>query len=185
MNLVERLLDLFESLPAPEELRRLARKEEGLLLPTSQMRALRQLEPPSTDEGFAEVGRVAFSRLPGTGGAGVFVAAAALENCDRIQTDPGAPHLVFDWRPDADRAVLAPLAEDLARRVAGPVETALCPHGPGPPVCWCRPPLPGLPLAFARANGVAPDRSALVGTSTAHRSLADALGARYVSVSLR
>jgi hypothetical protein len=146
------------------------------------MRALRELEPPSPDEGFAAVEHIRFERRAQPGRAGVFVAAGA---AGAPVVDPHAPHLVFDWRPDADRAVLAPLAVDLARRVAGPVETALCPHGPGPPVCWCRPPLPGLPLAFARANGVASDRSALVGTSTAHRSLADALGARYVSVSLR
>ena len=180
VNLVERLLDRFESLPAPEELRRLARKEEGLLLPTSQMRALRQLEPPSTDEGFAEVGRVAFSRLPGTGGAGVFVAAAALENGDRIETDPGAPHLVFDWRPEGKGDDMEALVARLARAVTGPVETAICPHGGGPPSCWCRPPLPGLALAFARAHRVDPARSTLVGTSTAHRTLATTLGARYV-----
>jgi histidinol phosphatase-like enzyme len=60
------------------------------------------------------------------------------------------------------------------------VERAVCPHGGGPPVCWCRPPLPGLPLAFSRAVGVDPARSTLVGTSTAHRTLATTLGARFL-----
>ena len=61
------------------------------------------------------------------------------------------------------------------------VETALCPHGGGPPICWCRPPLPGLVLAFARARHVDVGRSILVGTSPAHRALAEALGASYVA----
>jgi hypothetical protein len=94
--------------------------------------------------------------------------------------DPGVPHLVFDW--SADDGALAAAAADLAAVVTGPVETALCPHGGGPPRCWCRPPLPGLPLAFARAHGIDPARSILVGASTAHRTLATTLGARYVAV---
>ncbi|HEX2376476.1 MAG TPA: hypothetical protein VHI30_02870, partial [Gaiellales bacterium] len=67
----------------------------------------------------------------------------------------------------------------LSAAVAGPVEAALCPHEAGPPRCWCRPPLPGLLLAFAREQGVDPARSLVVGTGPAHRSLAAALGARY------
>jgi histidinol phosphatase-like enzyme len=65
--------------------------------------------------------------------------------------------------------------------VSGRVETALCPHPAGPPSCWCRPPLPGLPLAFARAHGVDPSRSILVGAGPAHRTLAATLGARYAA----
>jgi histidinol phosphatase-like enzyme len=61
-----------------------------------------------------------------------------------------------------------------------PVEAALCPHGGGPPRCWCRPPLPGLPLAFARAHDIDLASSVLIGASPAHRTLAGALGARYI-----
>ena len=98
------------------------------------------------------------------------------------QGDRGAPHLVFDWKPDGAAEELADLASLLAAEVSGPVESALCPHPAGPPTCWCRPPLPGLPLAFAREHGVDPSRSILVGTSPAHRTLATTLGARYVAV---
>jgi aryl-alcohol dehydrogenase-like predicted oxidoreductase len=183
VNLVERLLDRFGSLPAPEELRRLARKEEGLLLPTSQMRALRELEPPSMDEGLASVERIVFERTPPAkpGRAGVFVAAGALANGGSSGGDPSAPHLVFDWRPDGLADSLAEEAGRLAAAFSGPVETAVCPHGGGPPSCWCRPPLPGLLLAFARAHGVDPARSVLLGSSPAHRTLAATLGARYVA----
>ena len=43
-------------------------------------------------------------------------------------------------------------------------------------------PLPGLPLAFARAHGVDPSSSIVVGTGPAHRTLATALGSRYAQV---
>jgi len=98
------------------------------------------------------------------------------------QGDSGAPHLVFDWSPDGDSATLADAVARLTPRVSGRVESALCPHAAGPPTCWCRPPLPGLPLAFARAHGVDVSRSVLIGVGPAHRTLATTLGARYVPV---
>ena len=98
------------------------------------------------------------------------------------QDDRGAPHLVFDWSPDGTLDALADVVARLSAEVSGPVDSALCPHAAGPPTCWCRPPLPGLPLAFARAHGVDLSRSILVGTGPAHRTLATALGARYVPV---
>ena len=63
VNLVERLLERFGHLPAPEELQALAKREPGVMAPTSQMRAFRELEPPYADEGFAKVEHVPFARL--------------------------------------------------------------------------------------------------------------------------
>jgi aryl-alcohol dehydrogenase-like predicted oxidoreductase/predicted kinase len=178
VNMVERLLDRFGTLPTPEELR--TAREPGLLAPTSQMRAARELEPPSADEGFAAVEQVPFVRRPAAvERSAVFVAAAAAGAY--VPDDPDVPHLVFDWSAGGDRAVLDAAVLSLRRIVRGPLEGALCPHPGGPPACWCRPPLPGLPLAFARAHRVDPARSLLVGTGAAHRTLASALGARYVS----
>ena len=169
VNLVERLLDRFGGLPTPDELRVAARREPGLLSPTSQMRTLRELEPPEEDEGFTAIEHSEFEREARAGRAGVFVAGAALR-AGWQREEAAVPHLLFDWLPDGGE----PPA------FAG--EIAVCRHGGGPPVCWCRPPLPGLPLAFARTAGVDPARSTLVGTSAAHRTLAATLGARYVDV---
>jgi hypothetical protein len=186
VNLVERLLEHLGSLPTPDELRALARREQGLLAPTSQMRALRELEPPSSDEGWAAVEHVPFARTRrrAASGVGVFVAAAALTRPgwkEALQQGDGdAPHLVFDWRPGDTVDTLTSSGARVAAEVSGPVESAICPHGAGPPRCWCRPPLPGLPLAFARAHHVDPARSVLIGTRPAHRTLAATLGARYV-----
>jgi hypothetical protein len=152
------------------------------------MRALRELEPPSADEGFADVERIAFARVPRSGQtrAGVFVAAAALHRPGWealvVDIERVAPHLVFDWSPDGTIDLLNDCVAQLAALVAGPVQSALCPHAAGPPTCWCRPPLPGLPLAFARAHGVEPSISTLIGSRPTDRTLAAALGARYVPV---
>jgi hypothetical protein len=153
------------------------------MAPTSQMRALRELEEPSTTEGFAAVKRVAFERAPWAArSAGVFVAGAAV-GADGWQeavagAAPSAPHLVFDWGAHD----LGPHTALLQAEVAGPVEAMMCPHGGGPPACWCRPPLPGLPLSFARAHDVDPARSWLLGSSPVHRNLAAAIGAWFVQL---
>ena len=173
INLIERLLDHFGQLPTPEQLRE--SRLPGLLLPTSQMRALRDLEPPTSDEGWDAVEEIDFVREPTSGMAGVFVAAAAVT--PSLQpTDH--PHLVFDWDPDGRRERLDAALEILG----GAAEGALCPHAAGPPQCWCRPPLPGLLLTFARKRGIDPAQSLVVGTGPAHRNLAEALGARYRQV---
>ena len=51
VNLTARLLDRFGGLPGPADLRELAKREQGVLAPTSQMRAVRELEPPFARRG--------------------------------------------------------------------------------------------------------------------------------------
>ncbi|MFI5285122.1 MAG: aldo/keto reductase [Candidatus Dormibacteria bacterium] len=192
VNIVGRLLDRYGTLPPPDELRLLGRREPGILTPTRQMSTFRQLEPPCTDEGFSAVERIPFTREPAASPArsdtagGVFVSAAALAHPGWQRAialgDPSSMHLLFEWRPDATLDVLDDEAARLSAEVAGGVVRALCPHPGGPPVCWCRPPLPGLILAFARNQGVDVSRSALVGVGPAHRTLARTLGARYLPV---
>jgi AAA domain len=179
VNLVQRLLERFDQLLSPPELKAAARKEPGVLTPTQQMRALRELEPPMDDEGFASIERVSFSRAKRDGRPGVFVAATAVSKLAAEVTDADGPLLVFDWQPDGASDDL----EGLASSLPTPAEWSVCTHPGGPPTCWCRPPLPGLVLEFARRHSVDPARSVVVGTSSAHRTLANALGARYVDVS--
>jgi aryl-alcohol dehydrogenase-like predicted oxidoreductase/adenylate kinase family enzyme len=187
VNMVERLLERFDGLPSPDELRMASRKEPWLLSPTAQMRTMRELEPPTTDEGWDELTQLPFVREPATqtGVHGVFVSARVLAEpgWERavLDADPAAPHLLFDWRPNADVNELASLVDELRTVVSGSVDAALCPHPAGPPICWCRPPLPGLLLAFARARAVDVTGSPLVGVASAHRQLATALDATYVS----
>ena len=191
VNMVERLLDVFGSLPDPDQIRDMGRRAPGLLSPTRQMRAFRELEPPSTDEGFVAVQRQTFERslhpsAKDNNAAAVFVAAGALSRLGweaAVSTiAPDSQHLLFDWRPGASTDVLDSDVVRLEATVSGSVISALCPHPGGAPVCWCRPPLPGLILEFARTHGVDVSRSVLVGTGPAHRTLATTIGSRYLAL---
>jgi aryl-alcohol dehydrogenase-like predicted oxidoreductase len=164
VNVVRRMLAAHGRLLSPAELKR--GRDNTALAPTALFRMARTLEPPADDEGFAALERRPFAREPAPGKAARFVTLDLVDGAD-------AASFVIGWAPDAPPS----LEEELAARFAG---VALCRHGGGPPVCWCRPPLPGLPLALAHAHGLDPTASELHGTSAAHRALAAAIGARYV-----
>ncbi len=67
-----------------------------------------------------------------------------------------------------------------ARELLGlEIDFGYCPHAVGPPVCWCRKPLPGLVLEFAARRGIAVEECLLVGKGPADRTLAERLGATY------
>jgi aryl-alcohol dehydrogenase-like predicted oxidoreductase len=161
VNAVLRQLDLLGRLPAPEELKALAKQHPGVMLPGPQLRMQRELEVPSLDEGFADLVRVPFVREARPGVPGAFVSAAAARAVGPLPV----PTLVFGWQsaPPLPGAVVA-----------------VCRHPGGPPTCWCRPPLPGLVLDFCHQHGVDPAQSVLYGASPTDRRLAAAVGARYV-----
>jgi hypothetical protein len=64
INVVLRMLEQFGELLEPDAMARLARTTPNLVAPRVQFRMLRELEPPSLDEGFAEVAVVPFERAP-------------------------------------------------------------------------------------------------------------------------
>ena len=174
VNLVERLLDRFGSLPTPEELR-VGPAEQGMLAPTSQMRAVRELEPPSADEGFAAVERVAVrarralraraGRLRRGRRAGAAGWEGALDDGDRaLRTSSSTGGRTA--RGAADVARLAARSRARWRR-------RVCPHGGGPPTLLVPAAAPGLaarlrPEARRRPSALDPGRH-----GTAHRTLAD------------
>jgi histidinol phosphatase-like enzyme len=65
------------------------------------------------------------------------------------------------------------------RDLVGEVDVATCPHDAGPPTCWCRKPLPGSPIEFAMRRGVSLERSVVVGSSAADRTMATRVGGRF------
>ncbi len=162
VNIIDRMLQAHGRLLAPEEM-------EGASDPTSigpgvLYRTARSLERPSDDEGFSALEIVPFVREPSSGEPATFISLDA--------KDPPKEGLrfFFGWRPHGP-----PDAR------SGDPDVGICPHGGGPPRCWCRPPLPGLLVAWARKNGVDLTRSVVFGTSPAHRTMARAIGATYVS----
>jgi len=95
-----------------------------------------------------------------------------LDLAEKVPAEELMTSFVVGWAPEAP----PDLDPQIAARCAG---VALCRHGGGPPVCWCRPPLPGLLLALAHAHDLDLAVSELHGTSRAHRAWATAVGARF------
>jgi histidinol phosphatase-like enzyme len=90
------------------------------------------------------------------------------------------------WRPEVTRGQIAPASVDesfqRARELlAVEIDFTYCPHDAGPPVCWCRKPIPGSVVEFAMRRGVSLTSSIVVGRSAADRTMADRLGAEYQS----
>jgi predicted kinase len=175
-NAIERMLETHGTLLGPEALSR-GKGDPTRLAPRVLLTQARQREPPEMNEGFDSIERVAFERRPGMAraGAGLAVALEALAAVGPSIVDRGepGPRLVFAWLPGGD-AALAAATRGL------PVKTAACVHPAGPQRCWCRPPLPGLLLDFARREKIDPARLVVVGTSAAHRQLASAAGATFL-----
>jgi hypothetical protein len=198
INAVTRILDRFGRLPEPEEMRSLARKDAAALGPNVLYRMARALEPPAADEGFDTIDVVRFERDAPDSAlhvAAVFAidslgpAASRFEADDEAagvvrEVSPETPCLIYAWRPGLTRPSLEQaqaFAGALARAAGRRVDLATCVHPPGPPICWCRPPLPGMWLAFARRHGARATGSTLLGRSAADRAMAHALGMTFRS----
>lgn len=174
-NTIERMLAAHGALLGPEELAQgKGRGDPTRIAPLALLRQARLWERPETDEGFHSIERVVFERKLAGEGPGLAVALEALAAAGPSVFDRGGPgpRLVFAWLPGGVDA-LAAATRGLA------VDLGLCPHPAGPPRCWCRPPLPGLLLDFARRQRVDPARMVVVGTSPTHQRLAASVGARF------
>jgi aryl-alcohol dehydrogenase-like predicted oxidoreductase len=197
VNVVLRMIERFGRVVQPEEMTELARVDPAALAPHALSRMTRDLEPPTLDEGFADIEVVPFVRdLSAGGGPGIAIATDALEepNADgpseiamaRVLDDLPlhAPCLLYAWKPGADAASLSALQglERKVRETGRSVEVAVCPHPAGPPVCWCRPPLPAMFLAFAQRHNVSLRASTLFGRSSTDRRIARDLGMSFVEL---
>jgi histidinol phosphatase-like enzyme len=60
-----------------------------------------------------------------------------------------------------------------------PIDVKYCPHGGGPPVCWCRKPLPGLGVVFIRQYELDPAQCIYVGQGHQDAAFARRLGFQY------
>jgi aryl-alcohol dehydrogenase-like predicted oxidoreductase/predicted kinase len=187
-NAAARIIARYGRLLQPEELVR-----EKQVPPSAQFRFQRQLEPPLPDEGFS-VERIAFERAAEPDGKRA--AIVELDGViwkgrprDRIELLPGARDVLAryrdagyalaatTWQPEPfDPAIDAALHAALG--FAFPI--ARCTHPPGPPVCWCRKPLPGLALLLAHDHGFALAPSLHVGRGPADRGFALRAGLTFV-----
>lgn len=182
---VERLAERYGKVPGPEDLRVLSKKDPHAFAPTVQLRARRELETPSDDEGFVAIEHVPFARRaraweqrPGlVVELKAWLALSAAEAA-RLQSERSPTRtLVFTWEAKGSLEAAVDVARNAnASAVLGEPDVALCPHAAGPPTCWCRPPLPGLVVPWLREHAIDPSRSALIGSHASHQGMARALG---------
>lgn len=186
-NAVARMLELHGRLLEPAELRR-----TQTIPPGAQFRYRREYEPPRADEGFAAIDESVSSPWPTSGSPALIVELDNIvwrgrpKTADEVALVPGVRDALARWR-DAGYALagtswLTPPAVDarLAELLDLPLAIARCAHPAGPPVCWCRKPLPGLALLLARTHGFDLARSVHAGTGAADRGFATRAGLRYV-----
>lgn len=209
INAIARLIQIHGRLPMPEELRDRGKDDPRYFGPDAQFRYERSLELPDEDEGFASVEMREFVRLSddaataravfmeyddvlvtnarGEGPAlrpeHITFADAARESLQQLHAQ-GWLLFAQAWRPqiprgettrDAVEACFARTRELLGMEIA----LVLCSHDAGPPICWCRKPLPGLILEYALSRRVNVSQSLYVGRVSADRTLAQRLGLRY------
>ena len=202
INAITRMIDVLGHLPTVEDLRSLGKTDPRFFGPDAQFRYERTVEPPVADEGFTRVDERPFIRtrqpnaaaramvfdyddlvLPAEDGARAGLVQGRRDVLARHAAE-GWLLLAHAWRPQVARGktTLEAIQDELARiRQALGVDMtfACCPHDAGPPVCWCRKPLPGSILEFALAREVDLSRSVMVGGSASDRTMAQRLGMDY------
>lgn len=186
-NAAARIIERYGRLLSPAEL--VAEKQ---VAPNVLFRYRRQLEPPREDEGFT-IEHVAFERAPvrGTHKAAILeldhavwtgrprkrveLAAHAREVIAAWQ-QRGYRIAATTWQPEPfDPSIDAQLFELLD--MTFPI--ARCTHPPGPPICWCRKPLPGMALLLAHDHDFDLATSIHLGRTPADRGFAQRAGMHY------
>lgn len=199
-NAVDRILDRCGRLPPPDELAQAAKRDPNLFPPGVQFRFRREYEPPHPDEGFDAIEEDCAQRTPRGAHRALVVElddliwtgrpdrpeAISLAGGERtiaaLAAWAGHPIAGTTWQPGLPTAALPALEARLRELTGSAIELLCCPHPPGPPICWCRKPLPGLALAFARARDADLSRSLCLGRDPADRGFADRAGIPYADI---
>lgn len=195
VNAVTRLLTKYGRLPDDVELSALRKRDVNAISPTVLFRYQRELEPPDPAEGFASIERVAFERAP----VRDHVNRALIFWCDDpaavVASAPGLQQfarggwtiVVLSWQPKISEGTLT-VAEverafaDARLKAGVDFDLAYCPHGAGPPRCWCRKPLPGLGVLMLHRHRIDPANSIFVGNGPQDAGFARKLGLAHRTV---
>jgi aryl-alcohol dehydrogenase-like predicted oxidoreductase/histidinol phosphatase-like enzyme len=210
VNAAARMLATYGRLLEPDEMRRMVRKNPNAFGPTVQFRYQRELEPPDASEGFSHIEIVRFERRqdPSFTNRALIVwcdgvllrsrsGARSPSSADDVEVlSANAPMLrryasegwcIFglSWQPEIESESLPASSVDavfgrMREELAIPMEVFYCPHGAGPPKCWCRKPLPGLGVALIQQYRLDPSRCLYVGNGPQDPGFARRLGFHYI-----
>jgi aryl-alcohol dehydrogenase-like predicted oxidoreductase/histidinol phosphatase-like enzyme/predicted kinase len=209
VNAVSRMVRRYGRLLAPDEMKAAARSDVAAFGPMVQFKFQRELEAPDVSEGFASIEHAAFERLDETGfdnralivwcdgvlwrsrnGARTPEQAGDVEIVERRGSvlaryrDAGWLVLGLSWQPEIAAGARTPAdvaasVEQLRTGLGVPIEVAYCAHEAGPPVCWCRKPLPGLGVQFVYRHRLDARRCLYVGDGAQDPGFARRLGFQF------
>jgi aryl-alcohol dehydrogenase-like predicted oxidoreductase len=212
VNAAWRMVSKYGRLLEPDEMRKTVKRDISAFAPGVQFRHQRELEPPDAAEGFSQIETVTFQRKRDpsmtnralivwcddvllrskSGGrspssaedAHVLVERAAIL---RRYRDERWRLLGLAWRPEiADQTLtIDQVQAGFARMqelLGVSMEVLYCTHGAGPPICWCRKPLPGLAVVFIQRYRLDPPQCIYVGTGSQDPGFARRLGFQYCDV---
>jgi aryl-alcohol dehydrogenase-like predicted oxidoreductase/histidinol phosphatase-like enzyme/predicted kinase len=209
VNAASRILERFGKLLDADELTAQHKADPAVLMPTTQFRYQRELEPPDVSEGFARVDVTPFERKddPSRVNRAIIIwcdgillrsrstARVPMDVDDvavdsghgatlRRYTEQGYRLLGLSWRPEiAERRRTATDAAAMFARMnellGVAIEVEYCPHAAGPPRCWCRKPLPGLGVLLTHRHQLDPPACIYVGEGSQDAGYASRLGFQY------
>jgi aryl-alcohol dehydrogenase-like predicted oxidoreductase/histidinol phosphatase-like enzyme len=209
LNAATRIVSRYGRLLSPEELRETSKRDPAAFAPAAQFRYQRELEPPDASEGFAQLEVMPFERRPDPSliNRSVIVWCDGVlwqsrsgrrtpASADDVEAVAGRAEILRDyaadgwrilglsWQPEIADETVDSSAVDAAlgrlRELLGlAIEIEYCPHAAGPPVCWCRKPLPGLGVLFIHRHKLDPTRCIYVGAGPQDPGFARRLGFQY------
>ena len=206
VNIVWRMVRAHGRLLSSGELK--GGRSPDRLAPSALFRAQRDVEVPDVSEGFAALDVVPFVRRFETGAGnravviwcdGILRPSQAGKHArepidpavtDRLRArlasyqDHGWRLVGLAWEPQIDEGRLSAGEVEsqhaaLAARLGVDISFHYCPHGTGPPICWCRKPLPGLGVWVAHRFALDVQQSIFVGSSRQDESFARRIGFSY------
>jgi aryl-alcohol dehydrogenase-like predicted oxidoreductase/histidinol phosphatase-like enzyme/predicted kinase len=192
VNAVSRIVERYGRLLDVDQLAAHRKRDPAALPPMTQFRYQRELEAPDVSEGFAAVDVVPFERRADPSR----VNRAVIVWLDDLVLDPrhavtlrryvgqGFRLLGLSWQPGVAEGTRTANDVDAAfaqmnERLGLTIEVEYCPHGAGPPRCWCRKPLPGLGVLLIHRHQLDPAKSIYVGDGSLDAGYARRLGLPY------
>jgi aryl-alcohol dehydrogenase-like predicted oxidoreductase/histidinol phosphatase-like enzyme/predicted kinase len=209
VNAVSRMAAKYGELLDSDRIRETARGDTAAFGPMVQFRYQRDLEPPDLSEGFTQVDIVNFERRrnPALTNRAVVVwcdgvllrsrsglrTPASADDVEvfaergdvlrRFQAD-GWQLLGLSWQPEIAEGTLTRARADecfarMGEELGVAIEVEYCPHAAGPPVCWCRKPLPGLGVLLIQRHRLDASQCLYVGSGSQDPGFARKLGFQY------
>ena len=209
INAATRMVSRYGRLLGPEEMAGRWERTRTRFAPTVQFRYQRELEPPETRGGLFSRSTSCLRTRPRrsfTNRAVIVWCDGVLVRSRSGRRSPLVPDdaEVFgasmersfaatrmkggcsglSWQPDIAAETLSvasatAIFDRVHEKLGVPIEVRYCPHGGGPPACWCRKPLPGLGVVIQR-HRLDPARCLYVGNGPQDPGFARRLGFKYV-----